>query len=217
MKIEPRSLECVNDRERALALLHPLRRSILADCRREPASATEIASRLGLARQKVNYHVRQLADAGLLVKAERRRKRNMHEQRYAATARAYALSPEVLGTLGPERGTILDRFSAAHLFALSTQLQGELGRAMNEASEQEQRVSTLSVATEMRFENAEQRVEFGRALERAVIDVVGRFSSAFAREDGSPAPGRPYRLMVGAWPIPPEETSTSPTEEDQAK
>ena len=81
-------LECVFDEKRAEALLDPLRMRILAIAR-TPASATEIAARLRLPRQRVNYHVRRLADRGLLRRAGRQRKRNMFEQRYVAAARSF--------------------------------------------------------------------------------------------------------------------------------
>ena len=91
-------LECVHDLQRAEALLHPLRMRIL-ELAREPASATEMAGRLRMPRQRVNYHVRRLAERGLLRRAGRQRKRNMVEQRYVATARSFLLVPEVLGPL----------------------------------------------------------------------------------------------------------------------
>src|ERR1700687_4599969 len=94
--IDQTELECVVDGRRAAALLDPLRSKILT-LARQAASATALGARLGLPRQRVNYHVRELYRAGLLKRAGRRRKRNMFEQRYVASARGYILSPELLG------------------------------------------------------------------------------------------------------------------------
>ncbi len=83
---------------------------------REPICAAELARRLALPRQRVNYHVRELERAGFLRPAGRQRKRNWIEQRYVATARSYVLSPEILGPLGARlaqhRGHGLRRLSA---------------------------------------------------------------------------------------------------------
>lgn len=92
-----REVEAVTDGARATALVqHPVRRRILA-LARTPMSATEMAAKLGLPRQRVNDHVRQLERARSLSRAERCLRRNMVEQRYVVTARSYVIAPELLG------------------------------------------------------------------------------------------------------------------------
>ncbi len=199
----------------AAAVLHPLRQRILASLA-EPDSAAGLARRLRLPRQRLNYHVRELARAGLLRRAGRRRKRNMIEQCYVATARGYALSPELLGRLGADPDRVEDTLSAAYLLALASQAQAELGRASREAAEQGKRLTTLSMNSEFRFESAEQRARFARALEAAVVDVIGRFASPAEREDGSAGPGRPFRLILGCYPVPPR-TDSEKTKEERKK
>ena len=205
----PPSLVLLDTAPRAAAILHPLRRRILESLA-EPDSAAGLARRLHLPRQRLNYHVRELARAGLLRRAGRRRKRNMIEQCYVATAQSYALSPELLGRLGADPRRVEDTLSAAYLLALAAQLQAELGRASREAAAQGKRLTTLSLDSEIRFETAEQRAEFARALQAAVVDVIGRFASPAQRADGSAGPGRPYRLVMGCYPTPPGEASTEP-------
>ena len=196
------SFELLSSTASAAAVLHPLRQRILESLA-EPDSAAGVARRLRLPRQRLNYHVRELARAGLLRRAGRRRKRNMYEQCYVATARGYALSPELLGRLGADPRRVEDTFSAAYLLALVAQLQAELGRASREATAQGKRLTTLSMNSEFRFESAGQRAEFARALEAAVVDVIGRFASPAQRADGAAGAGRPYRLVVGCYPVPP--------------
>jgi DNA-binding transcriptional ArsR family regulator len=84
-------LHCITDPARAAEILHPLRLEILR-LAGEPISASELAPRLKLSRQRVNYHVRRLARGGFLRRAGQRRRRNMIEQRYVASARAFLLS-----------------------------------------------------------------------------------------------------------------------------
>ena len=198
------AVDFVRDVRRASALLHPLRLRIV-EALREPGSATSLARRLGLPRQKVNYHVRELARAGYLRRAGQRRRRNMIERWYVATARAWVLSPELLGGVGIDRGAVEDAFSAAYLAALTSQVQRDLARVSEAARKAGKRLSTLSISSKLRFESAEQRAAFTRALRDALVDLVGRHASPYTRDDGSPAPGRPYHLVLGVYPMPPEE------------
>ena len=84
------------------AVLPALRRRIL-ECLGEPDSATGLAKRLGLPRQKVNYHLRELEKAGLAECVEKRQRRGCIERRLRATARGYVVSPAFLGELARTR------------------------------------------------------------------------------------------------------------------
>src|SRR5271163_1933539 len=120
--------DLVADMNRASALLHPLRLRIL-DALREPDSASGLARRFRMPRQKMNYHVRELARTHFLERAGQRRRRNMIERRYRTTAQGYILSPDLLGRLGLPREQLEDAFSAAYLLGLMSLGQSELGRA----------------------------------------------------------------------------------------
>src|SRR5271168_5180745 len=104
--------DLVADMNRASALLHPLRLRIL-DALREPDSASGLARRFRMPRQKMNYHVRELARTHFLERAGQRRRRNMIERRYRTTAQGYILSPELLGRLGLSLPQAEDAFSAS--------------------------------------------------------------------------------------------------------
>ncbi len=162
-----------------------------------PVSATEIARVLELPRQKVNYHVRVLADAGLLEAAGERPRRGLTEKLYRASARAYVVSAEVLGTLAPSVERFRDGFGAATLVSLASRMQTEVGQAAEQARERGKRLATLSLDTEVTFENAEQQAAFSEALGQAVADVVARFSSP---DDGRI--GHRYRVVAAAYPPP---------------
>ena len=193
----------VEEVPRAAALLHPLRLRIL-EALREPDSAAGLARRLRLPRQMVNYHVRELARARFLERAGQRRRRNMIERRYRATAQGYILSPELLGRLGLPREQAEDAFSAAYLLGIVAVAQVELARAVREAAAQNKRLATLSLSSELRFETAEQRARFAAELRRAIVEVIGRHASPYTKEDGSAGAGRPYRLILGCYPTPPK-------------
>ncbi len=90
------SSRLVTDPDAAHAALSPLRRSILAELD-EPASATEVAARLDLTRQKVNYHMGVLASHGLVELAEERPRRGFTERIYRR-ADALVLAPDLLAS-----------------------------------------------------------------------------------------------------------------------
>ncbi|HJX94430.1 MAG TPA: helix-turn-helix domain-containing protein [Candidatus Acidoferrum sp.] len=186
----------------AILLHHPLRLKILAALA-EPDSAAGVARRMKLPRQTVNYHVRELARARFLARAGRRRRRHLFEQCYVATARGYVLSPELLGKLAADPAQVADTFSAKYLLGLASKLQSELARSAELAAAAGKRLATLSINTELRFISAEQRAAFTAELQRAIVEVAGRHSSSFTKADGTPAEGRPFRLVVGCYPIPP--------------
>jgi DNA-binding transcriptional ArsR family regulator len=199
--VDVSDIETITDGATAAALVqHPLRPRILR-LLREPASATQVAASLGESRQKINYHVRQLHRAGLLRPAGRRKRRNMVEQRFVATARTYVLAPQLIGPLAAEAAQVADALSAGYLVALASQTQAELTSAIEAASAQGKRIATLSVSAEVRFESAEQREDFAHAIRTALTDVVARHSSPATNRDGSPGSGRPFRLVVGCYPI----------------
>jgi len=155
---------------------------------------------MDLPRQRVNYHVRELARAGFLRRAERRRKRNMFEQRYVAGAAGYLLSPELLGAVGADWRAIPDTASAEYLLALVSQVQSDLMRAWKWASERTGGLPTISLKTQFRFENQRGRERFAQALRDAIVEVVTRHTKAYQRADGEPGPGSPYRLVIGSYP-----------------
>jgi len=208
MKDDAQAFELVDDIRRAATMLHPMRLRILHALHEEPESATGLARRFRLPRQTVNYHVRALARARLLRSAARRRKGNMIERRYVASAHAYVLAPELIGPLAVDAGGLRDTFSAGYLVALGARLQSELLRAMRQADKQGKRLSTFSLSSDVHFTSADQRARFAEALRNAVVDVVGQFASPPTRPDGSAAEGRRYRFVLGCYPAPPDEEAS---------
>lgn len=86
----------------AEASLDPIRSRILAALA-EPGSAAMLAVRLGLPRQKVNYHLKELERHGLVELEVERRKGNVTERVYRATAGSYVISPSALGAISRTR------------------------------------------------------------------------------------------------------------------
>jgi hypothetical protein len=196
------NIESVRSARRAATILaHPLRARILGRAQ-TPISASDLARHLGQPRQRVNYHVRQLAQHGFLQPAAQQRKRNMVEQQYVASARAYVLAPDVLGELAPDPAHVQDSASATHLVALCARAQSELVSVVEAANAAGVRVRTVSLQSDLRFESAEQRGEFTRELLDAVADVIARHSTPVDDTTGAHATGPSFRLLLGCYPAP---------------
>jgi biotin operon repressor len=197
--IAPAPLAVVAEAPRAGLLLKPLRLTILAEAR-EPQSAAAIAARLGLSRQKVNYHVRELARAGFLRRAGRQRKRGLTEQKYVVTAQAFLLGAGVLGPMAADTAPSGDKMTAAYLLMLAAQIQREAGGAWRDAHAAGKRLPVLSMDAEIHFASAEQRANCATALTAAITKVVADHSVPSRALPSSRA--RPYRLVLGCYPIP---------------
>jgi DNA-binding transcriptional ArsR family regulator len=74
----------IYDPRLAKALGHPLRAGILAALERDPASPSALARELSAPLGKVSYHVRILADCGLITLVGRTRRRGAFEHHYKA-------------------------------------------------------------------------------------------------------------------------------------
>jgi DNA-binding transcriptional ArsR family regulator len=92
-------VEVIADPAAAVSALDPIRSRLLAELT-EPASAATLASRVGIARQKVNYHLRALEDHNLVAVAGERRWGGLKERLLVATAATYVVSPGALGRPG---------------------------------------------------------------------------------------------------------------------
>ncbi len=116
----------IEDPATAESLLDPVRTRLL-EALAEPASATMLASRVGLPRQLVNYHLRTLERHGLVELETERRKGNVTERVMRASAGSYVISPAALTALQPDPGRSTDQRSAVWLLALAARVVRDVG------------------------------------------------------------------------------------------
>jgi len=134
----------------------------------------------------------------------------MVEQLFVASARSFVLLPDLLGPLAADWRNVPDTASAAYLLALTSQLQSDVARGWRAADREGTRLSTLSIKSQFRFESAEQRADFARAIRQAVVDAVARFTSPDEPPGGRARGGEPYRLVLACYPYrAPEEPTES--------
>jgi DNA-binding transcriptional ArsR family regulator len=175
--------------------LDPVRARLLAELS-EPGSATTLAARVGLPRQKVNYHLRALERHGLVQLVEERRKGNVTERLMRATAASYVISPTALAELEPDPDRSPDRLSAYWLLALAARLVRDVGRLITGAAQARKRVATFGIDGQIRFANAADRSAFAEELSHALGTLVAKYHDASAKG------GRDHRVIVAIHPTP---------------
>src|SRR5581483_2532334 len=150
------AVEVIDSPAAAAVALDPVRSRLLAELA-EPASAATLANRLGIPRQKINYHLRALESYDLVRVAEKRRWGGLTERMMVASAASYVVSPGAMGPVAadPERST--DRLSASFLIAVAARIVREVKALLTQSAESEKRLPTLSVDTVIRFRSAAER------------------------------------------------------------
>jgi DNA-binding transcriptional ArsR family regulator len=193
-------LEILDQPAAAQLALDPIKAGLLAELR-TPASAAILAERVGLSRQKVNYHLRALEERGLVTPVEERRWGGIRERIVRASAGSYVVSPAALGPIASDPATHTDRLSASYLLALAARAVREVGALWHRARTTRKRLATLSLDTTIRFRTPADRAAFTDELGRAVAALVARYHH---EPDGSDSTerGRLHRLVAFAYPAP---------------
>ena len=197
-------VDVIDDPAAAAAALEPVRSRLLAELV-EPASAAGLAARLGIPRQKVNYHLRTLEAHRLVREAETRRWGGLTERLYVATAISYIVSPQALGPVAADPGRASDKLSASYLIALAARIMREVTGLWRAATRAEKRLATLSIDTEIRFASPADRAAFTQELTASIAGLVARYHNASAPE------GRDHRLVLMAYPKPVDEPGKEQT------
>jgi len=172
------------------ALAHPLRVRIL-EALREPASAAAAARDIGQSRQKVNYHLKELEDAGLVRPTGERRVGNFVETLYQSVARSFVVSPEVAWA-GPQRGeTLRNQHSLQTLVHLGDRLGRDAAALLDRATFDDEEIPSASVVAEARFETEADREAFLTGYAQAVTSLLEQYGNKR---------GVPYRVVLAAYP-----------------
>jgi DNA-binding transcriptional ArsR family regulator len=185
----------IDDPGAAMAALDPIKVRLLAELS-TPASAATLAARVGLPRQKVNYHLRALEDHKLVEPVEERRWGGLTERLMVATAASYVVSPAALGPIAADPARNHDRLSASYLIALAARIVREVSELWGRARASDKRLATLSIDTVIRFRSPTERAAFTRDLTSAIATLAARY------HDEAATGGRPHRLVIASYPAP---------------
>lgn len=188
-------VQLLHDPDRVRLALSPIRRQLL-DLLREPASATQLAAGLGLSRQRVNYHLRALEQAGLVELVEIRRRRGCVERILVAGADAYVVDPAVMANAEP---VSQDRYAAEHLIDTAGGIVRDVARMRAAAERSDTRLLTFTIETEVGLAEPNDVHALADALAAAVARVAADFETTSDT-------ARRYRFVLGGHPAPRPDT-----------
>lgn len=189
------ALEVIDDPAAAVVALDPVRSRLLSELA-EPASAATLSARMGIARQKINYHLGALEKHHLVRLAEKRKWGGLTERLMVATAASYVVSPSAMGAAAADPDRNADRLSASYLIALAARVVREVKALLGRSEEVEKRLPSLSIDAVIRFRSAADRAAFSNDLATEVSKLVARY------HDDVTASARAHRLVVVAHPLP---------------
>src|SRR5580692_6578899 len=197
-------IQVIDDSAAATVALEPIRSRLLSELV-APASAATLATRVGLARQKVNYHLHALEAHGLVRLAQERKWGGLTERLLVATASSYVVSPSAMGPVAVDPSRERDRLSASYLIALGARVVREVADLVRRATAASKRLATLAVDTEVRFRSPTDRAAFSAELTEAIAKLVSKY------HDESAPGGRAHRLVVVSHPLPQKSESKEPS------
>jgi DNA-binding transcriptional ArsR family regulator len=186
-------IEVIDDPRAAEVSLHPVRSRLLAELA-DGGTASGLAAKLGLTRQKANYHVRELESHGLVELVEERRTRNTTERVMRATASSYVISPAALPTVAPDPDRAPDQLSARWLLAIAGRMVQELGVLIARSRAAGQPLASFGIDTEIAFATARDRAAFVAELSEHVDGLVAAYHA------GKASGARKHRLIVALHP-----------------
>jgi DNA-binding transcriptional ArsR family regulator len=192
------ALALLEEPEKLRGVLVPLRRRLLARLR-TPASASELAREFEVSRQKLNYHLHKLEDAGLVELVGRRQRRGFVERVLKARADAYVVDPALMDS-GVRAARAGDRHAADHLIDVAGTTVREVARMQSAADRAGKRLLTFTVETEVRLAAPDDLHRFTDALASALAGVIAAFDSPG---------GRAYRVVGAGHPAPRPPGGTS--------
>ncbi|MBP2707953.1 helix-turn-helix transcriptional regulator [Microbispora sp. RL4-1S] len=192
----------IEDPAAAEVSLDPVRARLLAELA-EPGSATMLAAKVGLPRQKVNYHLRALERHGLVELVEERRKGNVTERVMRAAASSFVISPVALAAVAPNPANSPDRLSARWLLAVAAQLVRDVGALITGAERARKKVATFAIDGQVCFASAATRAAFAEELTAAITALVSKY------HDETAEGGREHRLVVAVHPSVPRDDAVA--------
>jgi len=173
--------------------LDPIRQRILAELA-VPGSASSLAPRIGLTRQKVNYHLRTLEEHGLVELVEERKRGNMTERIMQASAASYVISPAAMSALAPDPSRFPDQLSARWLVTLAARIVREVGELIAGATAAGKPLASFAIDSDITFATASDRAAFAGELGESINSLVAKY------HDGNSEGGRKHRLVVALHP-----------------
>jgi len=181
-------IEVIHDPLIGIIALDPIRTRLLAELA-EPASAGALATRLGLPRQKINYHLKALETVGLVHEVQRRLWGGLTERRLRASATAYLIAPAAMGPVAADQKT------DGSLLSIAARLIRDVAALVSLSRSSGKRLATTSFEIDVAFRSPADRDAFQAELQDAITAVAAKYHAS-----SSPA-SRAYRVVTVAHPV----------------
>ncbi len=172
------------------ALAHPTRVAVLEQLR-TPQSAAAVARAIGAPRQRTNYHVKALLDAGLIEPAGERRRGNFVEQLYRAVASTFLVAPQVAWADGRRVDALRSQLPLEHLVRLGESLQRAASGLLDRAAFDGEEIAAAAVEATAHFADEATRAAFLEEFLDALQPLLKKYG---ARK------GDPYRVALAVYP-----------------
>jgi DNA-binding transcriptional ArsR family regulator len=190
MTVTPARVTVLDDPDQVAALAHPMRAAIL-DALRSANSASGVARQIGETRQRVNYHVRALLEAGLIRPAGERRTGNFVEQLYRSVGGTFVISPRLAWSDARRVAALRAQLPLEHLVSLGERLQHDAVGLLDRAAFDGVEVPALAVEAEVSFPDAAARKAF-------LDEYMAGLEPLLARHGGRT--GEAFRVAVAVYP-----------------
>jgi DNA-binding transcriptional ArsR family regulator len=183
-------VEVLADADRVAALAHPIRIAIL-DALREPNSASGVARDIAETRQKTNYHVKALLDAGLLEPAGERRRGNFVEQLYRSVAPTFLVAPALTWSGDRRTDALRKQVPLENLVRVGERLQRDAAALLDRAAFDGEEIPAAGVEAEVRFADESTRAAFLEEYLAAIKPLLQQYGRRR---------GDAYRVVLAAYP-----------------
>ena len=185
-------MHVVEDAESLQVLAHPLRLRVLEELR-TPQSAAAVARAVGEARQKVNYHLKELERVGIVRKVGERRSGNFVEALFQAAAPTIVVSPRASWADDRRGEALRSQLSLENLVLLGERLGRDAAVLLDRAAFDGEEIASAAVEAEVGFADEKARSEFMKEYLKAVGPLL--------RKHGARAGAR-YRVVLAVYPDP---------------
>ena len=180
----------VSDTRTMALLADPLKAEVLREMDR-PQTTADLALAMGIPRQKLGYHVRQLEDAGLLKSVGESRRGNCVARKLQAVAQHI-----IVIQTDPNGPILQDRFSGSWLVGRCARAIREVGVLSADAGKDGKKLSMLILESEIAFDNQQEQQAFAQELNELITALADRYGST---SSGATR----FRLLTVSYPKPP--------------
>ncbi|WNB90782.1 helix-turn-helix domain-containing protein [Bacillus sp. NEB1478] len=182
----------VSEPEQAAALLHPVRSEIIS-LLKEPRSATELSKQMNDSAQKVNYHLKTLEKAGLVVRAGTRNVRNLVEVLYRSVGKSFLLS-DSLGLSQEQVRKLQDQTALAHILAFTEKVKRDAVSLMEQTEEEQ--VPSAVMELEISLAGLAERQEFLQDYSNMLTELIKK------HHDPKQTDSRTFHVSMAMYPKP---------------